>query len=211
MPSAVILRGSLGSRLRMRCPQTPLADPLHVQQRAEVGVVDARERRRRPSAWRGRRCRGPLRQSFFMSLAPSPATSVSCAARPKRWRSSINAARLASRPEDRLGHPADERVSQSSSVLARVSSKPISAGDALREQREAAGHHDVRSAPFARAWWRPSGPPGVSVMRLSITWSMSSDRQPFEQRDAFAQCGLESDFAAHGALGNRGDAVLTPA
>jgi hypothetical protein len=46
-------------------------------------------------------------------------------------------------------------------------------------------------------------PPGVSVMRCSITFLDHRDRQVFQQCHALAQRRLERDLAAHRALGDR--------
>ena len=110
---------------------------------------------------------------------------------------------LAVAAENRFGYRAGE-------LVAVDNGQPIGARlietdhrrDAVSEQREASGHQAGVGAV------RPHGRdqrarPGGEADAVAQNLLDHRDRQSFQQCDAFAQCRLEGNLAAHGAFGDR--------
>ncbi len=141
------------------------------------------------------------------SLAPSPTASVSSSASAEPRAQLDQRRELGFAAENRLADLAGQQAAVEHEALARVSSKPIIAAIGCGEKREAARDQHGIGAVGAHGATRVAAP-GVSATRSRITSPIASSRQALEHRDPLAQCRLESDFAAHGALGDRGDLGL---
>ncbi len=117
---------------------------------------------------------------------------------------------LAVAAEDRLGHLAGKLVVGVDHE--RVGAALVEAdhgGDALREQREAAGHQAGIGA--VRAHGRDQGArAGREADAIGNDLVDDGGRQAREQRHPLAQRRRELDLPAHGALGDRGDMRLHP-
>ena len=124
--------------------------------------------------------------------------------------SSSSASSFASRPEDRLGDEAGERAGLAEQdVGARARRKPICSGDRLGEGREAAGDQRRVGAGRAHRGDQERGARhDLDPLRQHLRDDLGS--KALQQGDALPQRRLESDLAAHGALGDAGDFVAQP-
>ena len=125
------------------------------------------------------------------SLAPSPVTSVSSGSSPRAARSSCSAASFDSRPKIGSTTVPASVSPASSSVLARVSSKPIMAATRLVNSVKPPETRQVK-APLARMVATSVRAPGVSVMRFSNTSSITDSGTPLSSATRSRSAGSKA-------------------